>query len=74
MMSSSEDIISFDHNTDTTTIIVQIILGIIISIIIYFSFGFNIKYRGPNSRIIRRQLYKYDGKCYMFQPVIHICR
>lgn len=55
-------------------ILSSIVLGIIFSILIYFLFGFNIKYHGPNSNIIRKKIYKVDDKCYMLEPIVHICK
>jgi hypothetical protein len=30
-------------------------------------------YHGPNSNVIRKQIFKQNGKCYKFNPVVHIC-
>jgi hypothetical protein len=54
--------------------ILEFILGIVTAFIIYFGFGFNIRYTGPNSSIIKNHVYRIKNKCYKLEPVIHICR
>ena len=57
-----------------TDIISSMILGIVFAIFAYFLLGFNIIYKGTNSKIIIKKVYKVDDKCYMFEPVIHLCK
>jgi Na+/H+ antiporter NhaC len=54
--------------------IISIILGFIVAVFGYFIFGFNIKYKGPNSNDVRNKIYRVDEKCYMLEPIVHICR
>ena len=52
---------------------ISIIVGILIGgIIAYFYFS-NITYVGPNSKDIIDRIYKKNGKCYKFKPVISFC-
>tara|TARA_Y100001958_G_C21168537_1_gene500774 strand:+ start:775 stop:966 length:192 start_codon:yes stop_codon:yes gene_type:complete len=48
------------------------ILGIF-TFLIYNKFINRNKYHGPNSNIIRKEIYKYKDKYYMYEPVICPC-
>ena len=50
--------------------IIGIILGACFAIFINYN---NYLYKGPNSNIIKKQLYEQNGKCYKLEPVVHIC-
>lgn len=53
-----------------------IILGIIISGflfgIFFFYYFLNIEFHGPNSNIIRNNIYKFNNKYYQFTPQLCI--
>jgi hypothetical protein len=57
-----------------TDILLSMITGLFVAVLIYFFGGFNIQYRGPDSNIVRKKVYTIDNKCFMFEPVVHICR
>ena len=52
--------------------IISFIIGFIIGFIIYTNFK-KCKYHGPNSKDIIGKIYKVNGKCYKFIPVVSIC-
>ena len=54
----------------TLNIIIGFILGLIISYYINA-----IRYHGPNSRDIKKKIYKsrVTGKCYKMKPKIYVC-
>lgn len=52
---------------------VSVIIGILLGIIIYYSFLFNNMSHGPDSNIIRNQVYYQDGIKYKLEPIIFIC-
>jgi len=56
-------------------IIYNIIFGFIAGYILFKYCNPSIKYHGPNSNIVKRQIYKSlsDGKCYVFKPQAYIC-
>ncbi len=54
------------------TCIIGFILGIIV-FIIYNKLINRSKYHGPNSNIIRTEIYKYKDKYYMYEPIICPC-
>ena len=51
--------------------IIIIILGFLLGIFFYYYF-FNIIYHGPNSNIIRKNIYKFNNKYYQFTPQLCI--
>ncbi len=53
--------------------IFNIICGFIIGILLTFLFRSPIVFRGPDSNIVRKQIFKYNNKCYKLTPVIYIC-
>lgn len=53
--------------------ILSLIFGIIIGIFIYRMLFKQVIYKGPNSNFIRHKIYQENGKCYKFNPIIHIC-
>lgn len=53
--------------------IIALLIGIILGALLYFLFLNKIKYRGPDSNIIRKKIYKVDNKCYKFKPTIYMC-
>lgn len=54
-------------------ILYTVLLAIFISLVIFFiSYPFT-TYKGPDSNIIRKQIYRYNGKCYKLEPVVHMC-
>jgi hypothetical protein len=52
--------------------IISFIIGFIIGFIIYKNLK-KCKYHGPNSKDIIGKIYKKNGKCYKFIPVVSIC-
>ena len=52
-------------------IIIVIIIGFLFGQFIYFNF-FNIEFHGPNSNIIRKNIYKFNDKYYQFIPQLCI--
>lgn len=54
-------------------IILNITLGLIIGFLIYLTLNCSNIYKGPNSNIIKKQVFELNGKCYKFVPVVHIC-
>lgn len=54
-------------------IIINIIIGLIIGIIIYYANHKSYKYKGPDSNIIKNNIYKLNDKCYKFVPIVYIC-
>lgn len=55
-------------------IIISLLTGIVIGYVIFLLYSrkkYNI--HGPNSKDIIGKIYKKDGKCYKFTPVISIC-
>lgn len=55
------------------TEMITIITGIVVAVIIYFIAYPSVLYHGPNSNIVRKRIYKLDGKCYKLKPVVYIC-
>lgn len=53
--------------------IISIIAGILFGILIYFIMDRSTVYHGPNSNVIRKKIYKKNGKCYMLTPILHLC-
>lgn len=53
--------------------IMSLIFGIVVGILVYRALFKQIIYKGPNSNLIRHKIYNVEGKCYKFNPVIHIC-
>lgn len=54
-------------------IIISILSGVVITLILYYLFYSTTVYRGPDSNVIRNQIFKDNGKCYKLEPVVHIC-
>jgi hypothetical protein len=58
-------------------ITISIIFGIIVTIALFYFVGMknNVLYHGPNSKDVKSTVYKTDnGKCYMFEPKIYLCK
>jgi hypothetical protein len=53
--------------------IISIFLGILFGCMIIIFGRFHIKYKGPNSNIVRKQIYNIDGKCYKLTPIVVSC-
>ena len=51
----------------------SIFLALIIVIIYKTFFWKNVIYHGPNSSIMKRKIYKKDGKYYRFRPQAYAC-
>lgn len=55
-------------------LIINIIIGLILGIIFYKSLFKNVIYKGPNSNIIKKQIYQdKEGNCYKFNTESYIC-
>ncbi len=55
-------------------IITNFIIGIIANLIIYILLlKYNVKLKGPNSNIIKKNIYKFKNKCYKFYVKPYIC-
>lgn len=52
----------------------NIIFGILFGIIIFLIIKKNDIIRGPNSQEIKYKIYKMNDKCYIFQPIVHVCK
>jgi hypothetical protein len=53
---------------------VSILLGILVGYILYYFISpSSIIYKGPNSNIIKHQIFKYNGKSYRLVPKIYLC-
>ena len=50
-----------------------IISGILIGIILFYIVKKPFVYRGPNSSIIKKQIYMKNNKYYKLEPVVYIC-
>ena len=53
--------------------IFSILLAFLIVIIYKTFFWKNVTYHGPNSSIVKRKIYKKDGKYYRFRPQPYVC-
>ena len=61
-------------NSDIILTIIQIIIGIVIGLIIGYIAFKDVKYIGPNSNEIVKQVYIDDfGKQYVYKPKVCIC-
>lgn len=50
------------------------VMGLILGIFLaYFINTTRQLYKGPNSNIIKKQIYTRNDKCYKLEPVVHIC-
>ena len=55
-------------------LIINIIIGLILGIILQNCFFKNVIYKGPNSNIVKKQIYQDDnGNCYKFRVESYIC-
>lgn len=54
-------------------IILTIATGFLFAIILYFSLFKLYKYKGPNSNIIKKEIYRLNDKCYKFVPAVYMC-
>lgn len=58
-------------------VILNVILGIFMATVLYLLYMMiykpHIKYTGPNSADIKNNIYKRGGKCWILEPVVHIC-
>lgn len=52
--------------------IYSIVIGILLGCSIYYSINYT-NYHGPNSNVFRHKIFEHKGKCYKFNPKIHIC-
>lgn len=63
-----------DMSNDSRNMIISVFMGIICGIVIGFFLPFrSVKTHGPDSNIIRNQVYKVGNKCYQFTPQVVIC-
>lgn len=54
--------------------LVNSLVGLIIGMCLAYFINYTRRlYKGPNSNIIRKQIYRNNGNCYKLEPVIHIC-
>lgn len=51
----------------------NICLGIILVLCCDLLFGKHITPHAPDSNIVRKQVHKKDGECYVLEPVIYVC-
>jgi len=58
--------------TSLQLITLNILLGIFCGIVGYHYIG-RIRYRGPDSNIVRNEIYKIGNECYMFIPIKCLC-
>ena len=54
-------------------IVINIIIGLVIGVLLSYWIRPVIKYKGPNSNDIRKNLYKHEGKCYRLVPKVYMC-
>ena len=55
------------------SILLNIIIGLIIGVLLATTVKPLYIYHGPNSNIVKKNIYKQNGKCYRLKPVIHLC-
>ena len=55
-------------------IIVSILFGFFVGYILFYfiSIKFTVN-KGPNSNLIKHQVFEHDGKCYRLVPKIYLC-
>lgn len=53
--------------------IVEIIIGFLIGCLIGYMIKKNKMVHGPNSNIVKLQIFEEDGKYYRFVPIAYIC-
>lgn len=53
--------------------IFTLLIGVIIGIVIFCFLPHASTQHGPNSRDIKKNIYKYKGKCYRLKPIVTIC-
>jgi hypothetical protein len=56
--------------------LITLLFGFILGIFTFLIYNILInrnKYHGPNSNIIRKEIYKYKDKYYMYEPIICPC-
>lgn len=58
-------------------VICSLSFGLLLGVCIFYLFICNTKYntiyRGPNSGIVKKQIFRHNNKCYVFEPRIYIC-
>jgi hypothetical protein len=53
--------------------ILSLLLGFVVGYVLFLLTYKKIIFRGPNSNIIRRQIYKKNGQCYKLTPFVVKC-
>jgi len=60
--------------TELPDITLSLVIGIAFGLIIFYICAYLKQNKhGPNSRDIVKNIYKHNGMCYKFEPVITIC-
>jgi hypothetical protein len=54
-------------------ILINIIIPIILAQLCFKIYNKKIIMTGPNSNVIKKNIYKYNNKCYKLIPKIYIC-
>ncbi len=50
-----------------------IFIGVMVACIIFCLFFNRTIYNGPNSSVIKNNIYTLNNKCYKLVPMIHLC-
>ena len=62
------------HEGSFVCIIISVFFGLIVGILLnLFIMGNGNIYKGPNSNIIKHNIFKENGKCYRLVPKIYLC-